>query len=1255
MADSSEQQGATCEERVASNLKDCPTMTSNQGQGQKRGGGDSCHTPPLKMSSPRVPGSSGLADDQSTDTKLSGDSGGAMSAAALISPRHKDPDRIKKDREREERVRQARERLEEERKKKLIELHEQQRQAEENREKQLELRRKRIEDLRRRETERRAEVERRRRERDTVEKNRRETLLLKAEERVARYEAWKRGGQKGGRGHVLGFGSATPRNICQPQDRTRRSSSSHSALLRHSPSDSDSDYSFRPQRRALSACSTVPRHCCVDLNRSGPPPGCAMSANKQLSVSTSVLCHKRHTDFSSSGALNAAHRPDSLLALNSIPEGRRSVLAPATRHRSVMSLSAPGGGTVRPREGKSPRKPRPASVAGTMPSIVGADSSKSAAAAAAPPRSHSTDRLARDRPRPRGAASASRAEDKDLEEKKTPDKAGVKMSRKTLDRLSTPRQVPDHSKDTAALSTPKRETNIVRTSPRKAYSTSNLAMPRQKPSLREKTPKEAAAAASKPQQQTPKTLKAHKPKDATPGAKTLRPTTPSAPSPLTVDPTAATPTRTPERLLSPTPGADEDGGSRTAQARSTPTPLEKPGVESSQPRDSPTPADKPAAETPQAQSTPLPVDRSAAEASPSRSTPTPMEKSTGDLTAEEYKARLAEKRRQAREKAERGAEEERKRKEEEERLEEERQREEEEEEKRREEESLRLAEDARKVEEERLRKAIEVEDARKAEESARLEQERLAKEEAERKAKEEAERLEQEKQEKARRDEEERLERKKRLEMIMKRVKTDNTGEGGKDTPRSVGSSPVRTTTTTTTNAAAANRDSSPSEPDPKALLNAPTQPDPEERKRSVDSSADESRTPPSGALSPADAPSPVPDPTLSLSQSSSQENVLDVKEDSTPASSRSESPVISVSTTPRGSASEAGGSDKPKFKSPLLQKLVEGRDDASSPGEGPKFKSPLLQNLLSKTRVGARMGLTQDYSRSSPDLSQGDHGGSGSRSGTASPTPTPMAMSASMIDMDTASPAPKEGLSKMSISMIDIDTVSSAPKEGLSKMSASLTDMHSVNSASKEELNSNEEKEVDTSEGTPSSSSHSSPSHRNTLTFNGEGVTVTPTVSESELSGSTAAHTSVAPDAVTVDSAVSWGAQDSGVSLGDELQSPVSLNGHAAPVASQQQQQDLVDSSISLQSVDGSDPPLTESGAGGQHSSEDKTFEELIDLSALNNSTPTPSPLLNNADDLVTFHHMHDEGSGVSPPPPIIAFEESSKMKHQDVSDLLS
>jgi len=44
--------------------------------------------------------------------------------------------------------------------------------------------------------------------------------------------------------------------------------------------------------------------------------------------------------------------------------------------------------------------------------------------------------------------------------------------------------------------------------------------------------------------------------------------------------------------------------------------------------------------------------------------------------------------------------------------------------------------------------------------------------------------------------------------------------------------------------------------------------------------------------------------------------------------------------------------SETPKFKSPLLQKLVEIKQSQNG-SETPKFKSPLLQNLLGKKRLG--------------------------------------------------------------------------------------------------------------------------------------------------------------------------------------------------------------------------------------------------------------------------------------------------------------
>lgn len=93
---------------------------------------------------------------------------------------------------------------------------------------------------------------------------RRESIIQKSQERITRFEQWKASGRKGGSRYVYGFGSRTPRDVCVPFDRRR--SSSHTGLSRHSPNGSDSDY-YRPQRRAISACSAVRRHCCIDINR----------------------------------------------------------------------------------------------------------------------------------------------------------------------------------------------------------------------------------------------------------------------------------------------------------------------------------------------------------------------------------------------------------------------------------------------------------------------------------------------------------------------------------------------------------------------------------------------------------------------------------------------------------------------------------------------------------------------------------------------------------------------------------------------------------------------------------------------------------------------------------------------------------------------------------------------------------------------------------------------------------------------------
>uniref|UniRef100_A0A182P9K7 Ensconsin n=1 Tax=Anopheles epiroticus TaxID=199890 RepID=A0A182P9K7_9DIPT len=147
-------------------------------------------------------------------------------------------------------------------------------------------------------------------------------------------------------------------------------------------------------------------------------------------------------------------------------------------------------------------------------------------------------------------------------------------------------------------------------------------------------------------------------------------------------------------------------------------------------------------------------------------------------TEEEAKAALAERRRLAREEAERQAELERKRIEAEEQAERQRILEEEERLRKLEEETIRLAEEQRRMEEERLQQAIEEARRRDEEERKRREEEarqKAEREEAERKAREEAERQRVEMAERLKKEEKEREERRKRVEAIMSRTRAKGT------------------------------------------------------------------------------------------------------------------------------------------------------------------------------------------------------------------------------------------------------------------------------------------------------------------------------------------------------------------------------------------------------------------------------------------------------------------------------------------------
>ena len=67
---------------------------------------------------------------------------------------------------------------------------------------------------------------------------------------------------------------------------------------------------------------------------------------------------------------------------------------------------------------------------------------------------------------------------------------------------------------------------------------------------------------------------------------------------------------------------------------------------------------------------------------------------------------------------------------------------------------------------------------------------------------------------------------------------------------------------------------------------------------------------------------------------------------------------------------------ETPKFKSPLLQKLTEGKTQDSDSGT-PKFKSPLLQSIMGKTKLGARLSSTKldEIGKSTEKLSSSTEG----------------------------------------------------------------------------------------------------------------------------------------------------------------------------------------------------------------------------------------------------------------------------------------
>ncbi|XP_049846464.1 MAP7 domain-containing protein 2 isoform X27 [Schistocerca gregaria] len=136
-------------------------------------------------------------------------------------------------RDREERLRLLKERQNEERQRKLEELKQQALAAQKFREQKEEERRRRIEELRQRDNDRRLQVEERKRQIYEAERDRREAILRKNQEREARIDSKRKNERSSA---VFAFGSSTPRML-EPADTggsfwgTRRATSTSNVMM----------------------------------------------------------------------------------------------------------------------------------------------------------------------------------------------------------------------------------------------------------------------------------------------------------------------------------------------------------------------------------------------------------------------------------------------------------------------------------------------------------------------------------------------------------------------------------------------------------------------------------------------------------------------------------------------------------------------------------------------------------------------------------------------------------------------------------------------------------------------------------------------------------------------------------------------------------------------------------------------------------------------------------------------------------------
>merc|ERR1712062_280824 len=261
--------------------------------------------------------------------------------------------------EREERVRKIREMQEEERRKKIEELKSHAIQQQKYRELQETERKKRMEELRARENDKFAQVEERRRAIENAERDRRESLLRKNQEREEKIVA-KRKAQNSNT--HFAFGSCTPR-LAYPVTRT---DSGSDILATRSPSQlmSQSMYGTNKERRSAER----------ELGNAGAKRATSAHGLDQdldaedvnmmsQSYHPGSSAHRRRTDLMPTITFNSAS-PASGLSRSSTP-GTRMLRSPGRSPSAMSGTDTPTSSAQVRMRPQTSRRPRPLSIATT--------------------------------------------------------------------------------------------------------------------------------------------------------------------------------------------------------------------------------------------------------------------------------------------------------------------------------------------------------------------------------------------------------------------------------------------------------------------------------------------------------------------------------------------------------------------------------------------------------------------------------------------------------------------------------------------------------------------------------------------------------------------------------------------------------------------------------------------------------------------------------------------------------------------------